>query len=84
MMSKIKDKRWENDDDKSSEHSQNAKIVICQESNITFEKIIQFETRDDNKKTFNYRFSENDVVDYTIFVEKKRTRNKNLKIKKED
>ena len=71
-----------NDDDELSEHSQDAKIVIRQKSNVTFKKTIQSETRDDNKKTFNYKFSKNDAVNYTTLIEKKRTRNKNLKIKR--
>ena len=40
MMSSIKDKRKRNNDDELSEHSQDAEIVICQESNITFKKAI--------------------------------------------
>ena len=40
MMSNIKDRKRKNDDDELSKHSQNAKIVIRQESNITFEKTI--------------------------------------------
>ena len=40
MISSIKDKRKENDDDELSEHFQNAEIVVCQESNITLEKTI--------------------------------------------
>ena len=82
-MSSIKDKRRENDDDELSEHLQNAEIVIHQESNAVFEKVIQSETRYDNKKTFNHEFSENDVIDYTALVKKKRARNKNLETKKE-
>ena len=83
MMSNIKDRRRKNDDDKLSEHSQNAEIVIRQESDVTLEKAIQSETRNDNEKTFNHEFSENDAVDYTALIEKKRTRSKNLKIKRE-
>ena len=82
-MSNIKGKRKKNDDDKLSEHSQNAKIVVRQESNIILEKTIQSETRNDNEKTFNHEFSEIDVVNYTALVEKKRARNKNWKIKRE-
>ena len=83
MMSGIKDRRRENDNDELSEHSQNAEIVVRQESNATLEKAIQFKTRNDNEKTFNHEFNENDAVDYTALVEKKRARNKNLKIKRE-
>ena len=83
MMSSIKDKRKRNDDGELSEHLQNAKIVIRQESNATLEKTIQSETRNDNEKTFNHEFSENNVVDYTALVKKKRARSKNLKVKKE-
>ena len=83
MMSGIKDRRRKNDDDELSKHSQNAEIVICQESDAILEKIIQSETRNDNEETFSHEFSENDVVDYTALVEKKRARNKNLKIKRE-
>ena len=72
MISSIKDRRRKNDDDELSEHSQNAEIVIRQESNVTLEKAIQSETKNDNEKTFSHEFSENDVVDYTAFVEKKR------------
>ena len=79
MMSSIKNKRRKNDDDEMSKYSQNAEIVIRQESNVTFEKTTQSETRNDNEKIFNYKFSKNDVVDYIAFVEKKRARNKNLK-----
>ena len=82
MMSGIKDKRRKNNDDEQSEHLQNAKIVICQESDIILEKSTQSETRDDNEKIFSHEFSENDAVDYIAFVEKKRARNKNLKAKK--
>ena len=64
MMSSIKDRRRENDDDELSEHSQNAEIVIRQESDAILEKTIQSETKDDNEKIFNYEFSENDAVDY--------------------
>ena len=71
MMSGIKDRRKKNDGDKLSEHFQNAKIVICQESDITLEKTTQSETRNENKKIFNHEFSENDAVDYTALVEKK-------------
>ena len=66
-----------------SEHFQNAEIVIRQESNAILEKTTQSETKDDNKKIFSYEFSENDAVDYTALVKKKRARSKNLKIKKE-
>ena len=83
MMSGIKDRRKENDGDELSEHSQNAEIVVRQESNVTFEKTIQPETRNDNEKTFSHEFSEENAVDYTALVEKKRARSKNLKAKKE-
>ena len=82
MMSSAKDKRKENDDDELSKHLQDAEIVIRQKSNVILEKTIQSETRNDNEKTFNHKFSENNVVDYTALVEKKQARNKNLKIKK--
>ena len=83
MISGIKGRRRRNDGDELSEHSQNAEIVIRQESNATLEKATQSETRDDNEKIFNYKFSENDAVNYTALIEKKRARNKNLKVKKE-
>ena len=82
MISDIKDRK-KNDDDEQSEQSQNAEIIICQESNATLEKIIQSETKNDNKKIFSHEFSENNVVDYTAFVEKNRARSKNLKVKRE-
>ena len=82
-MSGIKDRKKRNDDDELSEHSQNAEIVIRQESDVTLEKTTQSETRNDNEKTFNHEFSEDDAVDYITLIEKKRARNKNLKIKKE-
>ena len=40
MMSSIKDKKRKNDDDELSEHSQDAKIVIRQKSNVILEKTI--------------------------------------------
>ena len=83
MMSNIKNKKNKNDDDKLSKHPQDAKIVARQELNVILEKIIQSKTKNDNKKIFNHKFSENDVVNYIALVEKKRARNKNLKIKKE-
>ena len=83
MMSNIKDRKRKNDDGELSEHSQNTEIVIRQESNATLEKAIQSETRNDNEKTFSHEFSENNTVDYTAFVEKKRARSKNLKAKRE-
>ena len=82
-MSSIKDRRRKNDDGELSEHSQNAEIVVRQESDVILEKTIQSETKDDNEKTFNHEFSENDAVDYIAFVEKKRARSKNLKAKRE-
>ena len=82
MMLSIKDRRRKNDDDELSEHLQDAEIVIRQESNVTFEKTIQSETKDDNEKIFNHKFSENDAVDYIALVEKKRARSKNLKTKR--
>ena len=83
MMSGIKDRRRKNDDNELSEHSQNAEIVIRQESNVPLEKTIQFKTKNDNEKIFSHEFNENDTVDYTALIEKKRARNKNLKIKRE-
>ena len=82
MMSNIKNRRRRNDDNKLSKHFQNAEIVIRQESDVTLEKTIQSETRNDNKKIFNHAFSENDAVDYIALVEKKRARSKNLKTKR--
>ena len=82
-MSGIKDRRKKNDDNELSERSQNAEIVIRQESNIILEKRIQRETRNDNKKIFNYEFNKNDAVNYTALIEKERARSKNIKIKKE-
>ena len=81
-MSNIKNKRKENDNNELSKYFQNAEIAIRQESNIIFEKTIQLKTRDNNEKTFNHKFSRNDVVNYTALVEKKRARNKNLTIKR--
>ena len=66
-----------------SEHSQNAEIEIRQESDVILEKTTQSEMRNDNEKIFSHKFSENDAVDFTAFVEKKRIRNKNLKAKRE-
>ena len=83
MMSNIKDRRRKNDDDELLKHLQDAETVIRQESNAILEKVIQSETRNDNKKTFSHEFSENNAVDYIAFVKKKRARNKNLKVKKE-
>ena len=83
MMSGIKNRKKENDGDELSEHSQNAEIVIRQESDVIFEKTIQSETKNDNEKIFNHEFSKNDAVDYIALVEKKRARNKNLKVKRE-
>ena len=82
MISSIKDRKKRNNDDKLLKYLQNAEIVVRQESNATLEKIIQFKTRNDNEKIFSHEFSENDVVDYTALVEKKRARNKNLKVKR--
>ena len=82
-MSSIKGRRRKNDDNELSEHSQNAEIIIRQESNATLKKTIQFETKNDSEKTFNHEFNENDVVDYTALVKKKRAQNKNLKVKRE-
>ena len=73
MMSSIKDKRRENDDNKQSEHFQNAKFVTCQKSNIIIEKTIQSETKNDNEKNLNHEFNENNAVDYVALVEKKQT-----------
>ena len=82
-MSSIKGRRRKNDDGELSEHSQNAEIIIRQESDAIFEKTIQFKMKDDNKKILSHEFSKNDAVDYIALVEKKRARNKNLKVKKE-
>ena len=82
MMSDTKDRRKKNDGGELSEHSQNAKTIIRQESNATLEKTIQPETRNDNEKTFSHEFNEDDAVDYTALVEKKRARSKNLKVKR--
>ena len=82
MISNIKSRKRKNDDDKLSEHLQDAEIVIRQKSNAILEKTIQSEIRNDNERTFSYEFSENNVVDYTALVEKKRAQNKNLKGKK--
>ena len=81
-MSGIKNRKRKNDDDELSEHSQNAEIVIRQESNAILEKTTQSETKNNNEKTFSHEFNENDAVDYTALVEKKQARNKNLKVKK--
>ena len=70
MMSSIKDKRRKNDNNELSKHSQNAEIVIRQESNVTFKKVIQSEMKRDNEKIFSHKFSKNDAVDYIIFVKK--------------
>ena len=82
MISGIKDRRKKHDDDELSEHFQNAEIIIRQKSNAILEKAIQFKTRNDIKKIFSYEFSENDAVNYIAFVEKKRARSKNLKVKR--
>ena len=81
MISSIKNKRKKNDGGELSKYSQNAKIIICQESNVTLEKLIQSEMKNDNKKFFNHEFSKNDAVDYNALAEKKRAQNKNLKKK---
>ena len=83
MVSGIKDRRTRNDGDELSEHSQNAEIVIQQESDVILEKAIQSETRNDNEKIFSHEFSEENAVNYTALVEKKRARSKNLEIKRE-
>ena len=83
MMSSIKDRRRRNDGGELSKHLQNAKIVVRQESDAILEKTTQSETRNDNEKTFSHEFSEDDVIDYTALVEKKRARSKNLKVKRE-
>ena len=83
MMSSIKSRRKKNDGGELLEHSQKAKIVVRQESDVILEKTIQSETKNDNDETFNHEFSENDVVNYIALVEKKRARSKNLKIKRE-
>ena len=82
-MSNIKKKKKKNDDDEQSKHFQNAEFVTHQKSNIIIEKTIQSETKNDNKKNSNYKFNENNVVDYVALVEKKLTQNKNLKVKRE-
>ena len=81
-MSSIKDKKRKNDDDESSKHFQNAEFIVRQKSNVIIEKTTQSETENDNEKNLNHEFNENNVVDYATFVKKKRTQNKNLKIKK--
>ena len=53
-----------------------------QKSNVIIEKIIQSKTKNDNEKNSNHEFNENDAVNYVTLVEKKRARNKNLKIKR--
>ena len=82
MMSGIKGKKRENNDDEQSEHFQNAEFVTRQKSDVIIEKTIQSETKNDNEKDSNHEFNENNVVDYAALVEKKRARNKNLKIKR--
>ena len=77
MMSDIKNKRKKNNDDELSKHLQNAEIVIRQKSNITFEKIIQFETKNNNEEILSHEFNDNDAVNYTAFVEKKLIRSRN-------
>ena len=66
MMLSIKGRKRKNDNDELSEHSQNAEIVIHQESNATLEKTTQSETKNDNKETFSHKFSENDAVNYIV------------------
>ena len=73
MMSSIKSKRKENDDNEQSEHFQNAKFVIRQKSDVIIEKTIQLKSKNNKEKNLNYEFNENDVVDYVALVEKKRT-----------
>ena len=68
MILNIKNKKIKNDDDKLSEHFQNTKIVIRQESDIILAKIIQSKTRNDNEKIFSHEFSKNNTVDYITFV----------------
>ena len=82
MMSGIKDKRRKNDDDEQLKHFQNAEFVTRQKLNVIIEKIIQSKTKDDNEKSSNHEFSENDVVNYVALVEKKRAQSRNLKIKR--
>ena len=72
-MLSIKDKRKKNDDDKLLKHFQNAKFIVCQESNVIIEKTIQFKTKDNNENKLNHKFSENNIINYTTFVEKKQT-----------
>ena len=83
MMSGIKDKKRKNDDDEQSEHFQNAEFVTRQKSNVIIEKTTQSETKDDNEKNSDHEFNEDDVVDYVALIEKKRARNRNLKVKRE-
>ena len=82
MMSSIKDERRKNNNDELSEYSQNAEIIIRQESDIIIKKTTQCEMRNNNKKIFSHEFSKNNAVNYIALVRKKRTQNKNLKIKK--
>ena len=56
--------------------------MIRQKSIVIIKKTIQSETKNDNEKNSNHEFSKNNVVNYAALVEKKQTRNKNLKIKK--
>ena len=56
----------------------NSSRIKCysRKSNLIWDERWQWEN-------FNHEFSENDAVDYIALVEKKRARNKNLKIKRE-
>ena len=81
-MSSIKNRKRKNNDDGLSKHSQDAEIVIRQELKVFLGKTIQSKMKNDNEKTFSHEFSNNDVVNYIALVEMKRTRSKNLEVKR--
>ena len=56
--------------------------MIRQESDVIIKKTIQFKTKDNNKKSSDHEFNENNVVDYVALVEKKRAQSRNLEIKR--
>ena len=69
MMSNIKDKK-KNNDNKVLKYFQNIETIIRQKSNVTFEKTIQSEKKNNNKKTFSHEISKNNIINYITFIEK--------------
>ena len=70
-MSNIKNKKIKNNINKLLKQFQNAKSVICQKLNSTFEKTIQSEMRNDNEKVLKYELNGNNAVDYTTLIKRK-------------